>query len=83
MVSLAFDKSMILRKRECLDTEVGANLLIVQSSKSTEQDSKKALRMLSFIVAHKSDVSCFNVYDSKVLTWSVDVVFTARAGMRN
>ena len=39
--------------------------------------------MLSFIVAHKSDVSCFNVYDSKVLTWSVDVVFTARAGMRN
>lgn len=51
-----------------LDVELGVSFLSTRISESAEQDYNKSIKLLSFDIATRNDMSCLEVDDSKTLT---------------
>ena len=71
-ISFFCNKKMFLYKRVRLDVELGVSFMSARTSKPTDQDCNKLVKLLSFIATARDDSLCLEVDDSKTLTWHVD-----------
>eukprot|EP00957_Ditylum_brightwellii_P208818 15359049-Ditylum_brightwellii.AAC.1 len=74
---------MFLCKRGRQDVNPGVGFLSTGVKEATEEDQKKLLKMMGFLLYTINDIFSLEVDDSQTLTWYIDAAFAVHPYMKS